>query len=80
MKVLTGPEWLFEQMNNLPNEKLTALLKPVRDKNNRPIIATSVLNDPDWEFLEKITSPQGATKHIREWLSLIDYEPKEINI
>jgi hypothetical protein len=84
MKVLTGPEWLFEMFNGIKNPKGTAMIQPARDAKNRPIIGHSVLNDPDWDYLTgtKLTDPNNPndTRVIGDWLIEIDYEspPSEL--
>lgn len=80
MKVITGPNWLFDLYNGYKNEKGTAEIKPVLDKYDRPILGMSVLKDPDFEHIEKVTSTDGETRHVREFLEIIDFEPKECDI
>jgi hypothetical protein len=78
IKVFTGPTWLFEAFNGYRNTQGTAMIVPVFDAQERPIIGTSILNDTTWNLQLPVTSPDNITKPLIEWLTLIDYEPKPI--
>ena len=75
MKVLTSHEWIAQMFDGYSN-KPTNKIQLVRDINERPIIGTSILNDPDYDLTIPVTSPEGETKPLNEWFWEIDYEPK----
>ena len=64
--------------NGYQNEEGTARIEIVFDAQDRPIIGTSIEQDPTWNLQLPVTSPDNITKPLIEWLTLIDYEPKPI--
>jgi hypothetical protein len=75
MKVLTSHEWvaaMFDGYSNKPTNKIQL----VRDINERPIIGTSILTDPDYDLSIPIKSPDGEVRALGKWFWEIDYEPK----
>ena len=76
MKVLTSHEWVASMFDGYSN-KATNKIQLVRDINDRPIIGTSILTDPDYNLDIPIPSPiDGEVKSLRDWFWEIDYEPK----
>ena len=75
MKVLTSHEWVASMFDGYSN-KATNKIQLVRDINDRPIIGTSILTDPDYNLDIPIKSPDGEVKTLGEWFWEIDYEPK----
>jgi hypothetical protein len=79
MKVYTGDNWLMHAFNGFRNEQDTARIEIISDKYDRPIIGASITNDPTWNMQLPVTNPHtNETKPLIDWLTLIDYEPKEI--
>jgi hypothetical protein len=78
MKVFTGPNWLMHAFNGYQNAEGTARIEIVFDALERPIIGTSITEDPTWNLQLPVTSPDNITKPLIEWLTLIDYEPKPL--
>jgi hypothetical protein len=79
MKVFTGPTWLMHAFNGYRNEQRTARIEIVFDAQDRPIIGTSITQDPTWNLQLAVNNPEtNETKPLIEWLELIDYEPKPI--
>lgn len=68
LKVLTGPQWLFEAFNGYTNAKGTAMIQPLIDPDGKPIIGKSILTDPTWNLQDEING-----KPIVEWLEEIPY-------
>lgn len=78
MKVFTGPNWLFIMFEGYQNEKGTAKIHPIRDKNDNWIIGKNIETDPTWNLQIPVESPEGVVRPLIEWLEEIDYEPIEI--
>jgi hypothetical protein len=79
IQVYTGDNWLMHAFNGYRNEQDTARIEIIFDKYDRPIIGTSITNDPTWNMQLPVTNPHtNETRPLIEWLELIDYEPKEI--
>lgn len=77
MQVFTGPQWLLELFQGHKNEKGTAMINPVFDKYDRPVLGVKVLQDPEWKGMGSVTSPEGVTGPITDFIEFITYEPKE---
>lgn len=75
--VYTAPLWLFEMFNGYRNNKNTAMIKPILDANDTPIIGKSIIDDITWDLHTEVTSPDGETKQLVKWLIEIPYTPKE---
>lgn len=79
--VLTGPTWLFESFKDFTHPlKPTAKLKPSIDPDGDPIIGMQVLTDPDWEFISEVSSPDGETLKVRDFLTTKKYKYYELEI
>lgn len=77
MQVFTGPQWLLEKFQGHENEKGTAMISPVFDKYDRPVLGIMVLQDPEWQGMRDVTSPEGVSGPITDFIEFIPYEPKE---
>lgn len=80
MQVFTGPQWLYNMFDGFHNAKGTAVLRPVLDKQNRPVLGVFVLQDPTWLGIGQVTSPEGVTGPITDFIQFMEYEPKEVNL
>ena len=80
MKVFTGETWLFEIFNGYRNEQGTAMIVPILDIYDRPIIGKSILTDPTWNLQLPVTNPHtNETKPLIQWLIEVDYTHKPID-
>ena len=76
--VLVIPPWMISALGNEDGELIhptsNAKLKGQIDIDGDHILSMGVLTDPKWEFLDTVTSPEGETKQIREFLGIKKYK------
>lgn len=77
IQVLTGPAWLFAMFANYTHPtKPWHKIIPVIDPDGTPIIGTSVLDDPNWDFLAGVPIPnpeRTESRQVRYWLTMTYY-------
>jgi hypothetical protein len=75
--VFTGPAWLFDIFKNFNHpQKPWFKIVPEIDPNGNPIIGSSVLEDPKWDFIgqNQIPNPEGTeSRYVRDWLIPIPF-------
>lgn len=84
MQVFTGPQWLYDMFEGFENSKGTAIIKPVLDNKDRPVLGVFVLQDPTWAGIGQVTAPpgevdEGITKPILDWIKFMEYERKPVS-
>jgi hypothetical protein len=77
VKVYTGDEWLAAQLDGFTRGDY--VVRVGRDLYDRPFIGVGVATNGIWQMEAQFTNPHtNETKPLIDWLTLIDYEPKEI--
>lgn len=72
LTVYTGPAWLMQMFNGFT--KGVNRIQVVIDPNGKPIIGTSIAQDPTWDLQVPITNPEtNITKPLIDWLEEIPY-------
>lgn len=82
--VLVIPDWMILALGNESGELIhpssNSKLKATVDPDGDNVLSIEVLTDPDWEFLDTITNPDGETKQIRDFLGIKKYKYEIVDI